>query len=867
MPTNNRSVKLEFDKKGDFSNFFHAHKEHLEKLYLGLAVTILLGTTVYWSLLASFIQGNNSDQLVSPYLFTNISTFHNAVFPSQHTFLLKWPIFWLIARLGTSLSLINATTVLLSILTVGTLAFLLYKIEKRPIVFGTICLALASVLLLVPAQPYPGGILPVNMAMITTRNIEYIIYVICVILLSYSPKLKSLAFWLSTLLLGLLIASDKLFLGLSVGSALICLVIYAVLKNSVMIKASAKWLLVSGLAWLGSTALQKLIQLKHWTNIIGGSITPYGLTQSSKDLAMGSLHAVLGLLTNMGANPAADTHIVRNIPTQIIHGLTGPGLLGYLMNCFIVIVGLLAIYKVLESSPKIKYGRSSLSNQQIMLAMIMIGSLMSAVAVFIATQHYYPVDARYLAIVVFAIFICLAIYAQTINDKLKTALLIVGLLLTLGIGGSTFRVWQLYTTQTKALADIDTRNDKIAKVLSAHNVDALVGDYWRVIPIKTDLPKQTVSPQADCSHNEPILTSKGWQLNLKTHSFAYLLTRHTGLTGYQGCSLSQIIGQYGRPNSTVTVAGTPDNPDEQILFYDEGINQTAPISSKKITTIDAIPLADLPNTECSASNTVMNIVAHQDDDLLFINPEILHYIRDGDCVRSVYLTAGDSGHGDYYWLSREKGSEAAYSMMLGTNTIWVERTVQLANRQFMKVASPKDNTSVSLIFLRLPDGSPTGGGFPDSHFESLQKLRYKNINSITSVTGFSTFKADDLINILETIMITYQPNRINTQAQDEAGKPKDHSDHISTSYFTKIAYHNYLHDRYGDQSNVPIFFYEGYPQQSRPQNVFGADLADSTKVFQAYSSYDHGVCLKNSLTCKLAPVYVRYLARDYTDPR
>jgi hypothetical protein len=39
----------------------------------------------------------------------------------------------------------------------------------------------------------------------------------------------------------------------------------------------------------------------------------------------------------------------------------------------------------------------------------------------------------------------------------------------------------------------------------------------------------------------------------------------------------------------------------------------------------------------------MNIVAHEDDDILFLSPDLVHDIRHGRCVRTVFVTAGDAG--------------------------------------------------------------------------------------------------------------------------------------------------------------------------------------------------------------------------------
>src|SRR5262245_7566617 len=53
------------------------------------------------------------------------------------------------------------------------------------------------------------------------------------------------------------------------------------------------------------------------------------------------------------------------------------------------------------------------------------------------------------------------------------------------------------------------------------------------------------------------------------------------------------------------------------------------------------------------ATSAMAFVAHEDDDLLFLSPDILHAIQAGDtCVRTVYLTAGDAGNDESYWSGR-----------------------------------------------------------------------------------------------------------------------------------------------------------------------------------------------------------------------
>ena len=55
----------------------------------------------------------------------------------------------------------------------------------------------------------------------------------------------------------------------------------------------------------------------------------------------------------------------------------------------------------------------------------------------------------------------------------------------------------------------------------------------------------------------------------------------------------------------------------------------------------------------NAAQRDMNIVAHQDDDILFMNPDIAHAIQGNHSILTVFLTAGDAGIGPAYMVTRE----------------------------------------------------------------------------------------------------------------------------------------------------------------------------------------------------------------------
>src|SRR6476646_7548018 len=72
-------------------------------------------------------------------------------------------------------------------------------------------------------------------------------------------------------------------------------------------------------------------------------------------------------------------------------------------------------------------------------------------------------------------------------------------------------------------------------------------------------------------------------------------------------------------------------------------------------------------TWASPAPVDVNIVAHQDDDILFMNPDILKSVVAGHRQVTVYITAGNIGIGGdqhAYSLTREAGAIAGYQKLL-----------------------------------------------------------------------------------------------------------------------------------------------------------------------------------------------------------
>lgn len=835
------------------------------RVFVGISLGILLATTIYWATLSARIEQLNSDQLVDTYLFENLATFKGALFPGAHTMLLKWPLFWLMAMFGATPNVFLVSTVILCIITIGLLVALLSRIEKRPYVFGMLCLALASVLLLVPTQSHPGALLPVNMAMTTTRNIEYALYAWCIYWVVRAQRWRSGQLIASGIGLTLLIASDKLFAAIGIGGGLLAFIVYSVLKKHHYARTALRWTGVCIGALLAANALLALLNVTGITHIVDDSATsPYLLTLDMKQIGLGLIYLGAAVLTNFGANPAADIVLVKILPSAFldrIHELSGPAYIVNLLIAGVLVMGTSIIIWHTVTQTRKKPHKKTISPQWEMTASILFFSFIAACGAFIFTDHYYAADARYLTIVLFGGFAGGALYISQARIS-RTALMFGGVALLaaipIGIASATLN----FTQDMAAYSERDQRNRMISRTIAQRDTKVVVGDYWLSLPLKTYKASSTINalPLESCVTPRQGLSSQAWQVDLYKVPFAYLASKDDGKETYNGCPLDHILNTYGMPNETVTISGNPKQPDEMLLFYDRGIQTVKGyVDTMAARNVLPYPLASIAPSECP-NGTVMNIVAHQDDDLLFMNPDTHRALQAGKCVRIVFLTAGDAGADQSYWYARENGAKNAYAAMQRKENIWYQQDAELKDR-YISVASLKDMPQLSLVFMRLPDGNLHGEGFAARRHESLSQLDSGTIPFISTVDGRSVYHKQGIIDTLSALLNLYDPTEVHIQSPTDPGTAiHDHSDHLQTGRLARAAF-----DNYQGRDKSTLTEYLGYAVREMPQNIDqGPELAAKLEGFWAYATHDGAVCSSEE-ACH-ASVYGKYLVRQYRTP-
>lgn len=813
-------------------------------IWLWASLAALVATTIYWSVLGAQVHSTNADQLIDGYLFKD-GWLNGALFPSSHTMLLKWPLFWLVGRFGASGWALTAATVMLSVATVGGLAWLLWRIERRPLVLGTWFLLLACMLLLVPLQAYAGGTLPVQMAMLTTRNIEYIVYLISIVLLLQAEKWRTHRYAIGIGLMSLLIASDRLFIGIGLGGAAL-IAGYALLRrNKAILHMAAHLFVAQAIAVIIGTALVAGLQLG---GLIANSGTvqasPYQIISSVQSVVLGIVYAVLGTATNFGANPAFDVLVVRDIAAAALRKLWSPAGLAYSVNIVAMVYLFRHSLRLVRSVPSGQKESRHHYPLTAQLSLTLVAGALAATGLFVLTDHYYAVDARYLTIWLFAVIIT-AVTALRVQrlDRLRVVAIGLVILVTIPFGIKTAQ--HTYSQQRAAYANVTARNMKVANILHEQRLTTLVGDYWRVVPIRS-IAKDTltVAPLASCSTYRDALTSNAWYKDLSQKRVALLVPIEKGLTDFPACSRQVMVSVFGQPSRTIVVEGTLAAPRELLFVYDRGFHHSVQLAD----------LGTLPAPACD-TKTIMQFAAHPDDDLLFFSPDLLHDIAAGNCIRTVYLTAGDSGGNADYWRGRQAGIEAAYDQMLGGGHAWKNQMVRLGGGQEVQLSTPVGNSNVQLVFMNLPDGNPAGKGYGNSNNESLSKLHGGKIDRIETINRNNTYASDELRVALMELMTHYQPAEVRTFA----GLEPDHSDHIATAEYTREAWRLATDN---GSIHAALETYLGYSVYRLNPNISDEDVAAKEMVFLKYTAHDSATC-DSSSNCMTQTAYGTYLARQY----
>lgn len=279
--------------------------------------------------------------------------------------------------------------------------------------------------------------------------------------------------------------------------------------------------------------------------------------------------------------------------------------------------------------------------------------------------------------------------------------------------------------------------------------------------------------------------------------------------------------------------------------------------------------------EC-ASGSTMIVVAHQDDDVTFLNPDQSADIAAGKCVRVVYVTAGDGGEALDHWAPREQAAKRAHEVMAGVSEApTVDGSLQVLGRTLAHrtlAGAPQ----IDMVFMRLPEGKPNGAGFDRNAGESLARLASGEITTISTtpdaatdgLAAAATYTKAELTDTLLGLMEQFRPDKLRVQNFDAAASaPDDHADHVAGARLAAAAAETYAQNNDLALDGL-LVGYRGEDVADYAQNVSGTTLQATLASFAAYAAVDDRACANRDCSSYFEDVktfrgYPRWLRRQY----
>ncbi|MGW7605764.1 PIG-L family deacetylase [Streptomyces sp. NPDC054766] len=274
-----------------------------------------------------------------------------------------------------------------------------------------------------------------------------------------------------------------------------------------------------------------------------------------------------------------------------------------------------------------------------------------------------------------------------------------------------------------------------------------------------------------------------------------------------------------------------------------------------------------------AQPSLVQVLAHPDDDLYFINPDLQRALEAGHRVTSVYLTAAeDDGRNidtrdpgrldsppDYegYAEARQQGLRAAYADMVTADreSEWARDVFTFSTGVTVDRSTLLAAPHVQLFFfgLRIVD---TGHGFPaDVPPVRLTELWNGEASAQLTLNAAESplrrpqeITKDGLLHSLVEMLHRTRPHQFWTMDPDpwhadwdeERGpKSSDHQDHTAAAQFALAAL-----ERYIVEGGVPPLVDNcvGYGNKIWPSNLTEGAWAEKKRVLSVYSSADGHDC-------------------------
>lgn len=239
------------------------------------------------------------------------------------------------------------------------------------------------------------------------------------------------------------------------------------------------------------------------------------------------------------------------------------------------------------------------------------------------------------------------------------------------------------------------------------------------------------------------------------------------------------------------------------------------------------------------------VVAHPDDDLLFMNPDLAEGMRSGRPTTSIYLTAGEADVPDKagYSAGRQEGTRAAYAQMLGKPNDWSRSTIPVGHGRLAEVDTLRADPDVRLVLLNLPEDANSQQGR-----HALTRLRQDAALTVTTTVpagaavGFpQQFDRRAVVESLTALLDAFQPTVVRLQDdqpdhryQSNWAGVHNHPDHVAGAALAREAVSAHRPRAFSPM----VLTYRDYNVGDTPSPLSQADKTTTREAFAAYVGHD-----------------------------
>ena len=242
------------------------------------------------------------------------------------------------------------------------------------------------------------------------------------------------------------------------------------------------------------------------------------------------------------------------------------------------------------------------------------------------------------------------------------------------------------------------------------------------------------------------------------------------------------------------------------------------------------------------------VVAHQDDDLLFMQPDVLEAVQHGVGVTTVYVTAGNGTHGVDAANKRYVGLMEAYGSAVHDMN-WSCGYIELAHHvaQHCRLVA----ANLSLVFLAYPDGGREG-----QVDDSLLHLWEGTITYATTVADrTASYDRPGLIATIAEVMRQTQPRVVRT-LEVASNHGHDHSDHMVVGALVVLALAQ-------SPNHAELVSYRGYDIAGEPANKVKPILDASRDLVARYEACANDCAACGEACSAIDPTHEIWLSRRY----